>query len=236
MASAKPGAPHENHLLAALPRAEYAQLLPHLHQYRFDLQHRISYIDEPVTQVYFPHTGMVSELLAMSDGAMIEVGVTGIEGMVGVQALFGGGTATELLVQLASDGVWIGIEALRAASPWGSQLYGLMGRYLQALWRTAAQAAACNRLHPIELRCARWLLMTQDRANADEFVMTHEFLSHMLGTRRATVTLAAGILQQAGLIHYSRGRVRVRDRAGLEDASCECYAIMRTALAGVVAN
>lgn len=236
MSSSRPGAPRENRLLAALPRAEYEQLLPRLQPCHFDRQHTLSYCDEAVTQVYFPRNGMVSELLLMADGARVEVGLAGHEGMAGVQALFGGGAATELLIQMASDGVGIGLAALRDAAPLGSQLYSLMGRYLQALWRNAAQAAACNRLHPMELRCARWLLMTQDRAMADEFWITHDFLSHMLGTRRATVTLAAGILQHAGLIHYSRGRVTVLSREGLEAASCECYTVMRAVLDDVVAN
>jgi CRP-like cAMP-binding protein len=120
-------------------------------------------------------------------------------------------------------------EFTNLAAP-GTAFHQLIGRYLQATSAVSAQAVACNRLHPMEERCARWLLTTQDRARAETFSMTHEFMSYMLGTRRATVTVALGILQKAGIIRYGRGAVTVLDRAALEEASCECYEPMRAAL------
>jgi len=210
--------------------------LPHLQPLHLNLKEVLHHAHEPVTHVYFPRNGMTSELIAMADGSAVEVGMAGNEGMSGVHALFSCEGSTETLIQLAGDGVRMGVQDFREVAAPGSRLYRLMLRYMQAVLLITAQGAACNRLHPMEERCARWLLMTQDRAMTDAFPMTHEFLSYMLGTRRATVTMAAGILQHAGLIRYARGCVTVLDRAGLEGAACECYTVMRTTLDGVVAQ
>jgi CRP-like cAMP-binding protein len=231
-----PNDPRQNRLLAALPATEFERLRPCLEACHLAVKQIYRYAHQPITHMYFPLNGMTSELMTMTDGSAVEVGVAGYEGMSGVQALFSSGEAPETLIQLASDGVQVRLDEFQDLAMPGTILHLVAMRYLQAAWVMAAQGAACNQLHPIEERCARWLLMTRDRARADTYAMTHEFLSYMLGTRRATVTVAAGILQRAGLIRYARGSLTILDPDGLEDVSCECYGVMRAAMERVVVD
>ena len=164
----------------------------------------------------------------MADGATVEVGTIGREGFVGLPAFHGAERSPlETFVQIPGAFARLPLAPFRAAAAPGTALHALLQRFAQAYYVLTAQSAGCNRLHPVEERCARWLLLTQDRAGAATFPLTHEFLGYMLGVRRASVTLAAGALQRAGLIAYHRGVITVLDRPGLEAAACECYAIIR---------
>ncbi|MGA7988034.1 MAG: Crp/Fnr family transcriptional regulator [Candidatus Dormiibacterota bacterium] len=189
---------------------------------------------EVIRWVHFPLDGVISFVTPLADGDVVEVATIGNEGIVGVPLVAGG----SLVVRAISQ---VGGHALRmAAAQFTRDLDGypvlrqLVRRYVQALFGQIAQAAACNRLHSNEERLSRWLLMSHDRVGSDTFPITHEFLAQMLGSRRATVTLSAGLLQSAGLIRYQRGRLTIVDRPGLEAVACECYAVIRAALDKVV--
>jgi CRP-like cAMP-binding protein len=181
------------------------------------------------TQVYFPESAVVSVVSRMADGGAVEVGTVGNEGMASVSSfLDGGASACDTFVQIPGTIRCAPAAAVVDALDTRPAIRRLLNRYTQAYLTQIAQTAACNRLHHIEARCARWLLMTHDRVGgADQFPLTQEFLAIMLGVRRAGVTVAAGALQDAGLIRYRRGGIRVLDRPGLESAACECYAIVR---------
>lgn len=179
--------------------------------------------------VYFPLDAVLSMLTVVNDGRAVEFATVGREGMSGSnETLTGAGTPMRVISQVPGASVRIPAAALSRLAQESVPALRLLLRYNQSLLVQAAQVAACNRLHPVEERCARWLLMTHDRVGRDEFLLTQEFLSQMLGVRRARVNVAAGILQRAGLIRYSRGRIRLTDRGGLEAASCECYGVLRT--------
>jgi CRP-like cAMP-binding protein len=182
--------------------------------------------------VYFPETAVASMIRRMSDGAGVEVGTIGREGVVGgAIALGANAMPTECVIQVAGNAQRMSTAALRAiiALPRddddSATLFDLLLLYAQALFEQCAQTAACNRLHPLEHRCARWLLMIHDRVQGDELLLTQEFLSYMLGVRRAGVTEACGTLMRAGLIRYRHGRITVADRAGLEASACECFQV-----------
>ena len=163
----------------------------------------------------------------MGDGEAIEAGLVGRDGMVGVAVLLGASSApNRCICQVEGDGWRMPVEAFRAAMAAGGPLHARLLRYTQAFLTQVGQTAGCNRAHPVEERCARWLLMVHDRVEGDQFHLTHEFLSIMLGVRRATVTVVMGMLHQAGVIEYTRGVVTVRDRPGLEAASCACYGLV----------
>jgi CRP-like cAMP-binding protein len=221
-----------NRLLAALPGEEYAQLHP-----RLDLvgmpTGRTMYASEQVpAHVYFRLTGCASVVVTVADGKMVEAGTVGREGLVGLAAFLG--TDTGPLTTLAQvPGVFarLPVAIFRDVAAPGSALHTILLRFVQAFYVLAAQSAGCNRLHPVEQRCARWLLLTHDRAGRDTFQLTHEFLGYMLGVTRPAVTLAARVLQQAGLITYHRGIITILDRPGLEAAACECYEIISTEFA-----
>jgi CRP-like cAMP-binding protein len=177
--------------------------------------------------VYFPLSGVVSILAISGDSTGVEVASVGREGMVNVNLFLGVDHAQcEAVVQVPAIVARLSGTALLRHTEHGGELARLLLRYTSAYLGQLAQSVACNRLHPLEERCARWLLMMQDRAG-DQFPITHEFLSNMLGVRRATVTVAAGILQKAGLIRYTRGKMTILDRARLEEASCDCYKTVR---------
>ena len=236
-AAADPPRRSANHLLAALPRAEYARLRPHLQVVHRPIHARLYAPDEPIAHVYFPLSGIASMVATMRDGATVEVGTTGNEGFVGLPALLGVASTPFLtLVQAAGDFARLPLAAFRAACGPATHLHGLLDRYAHALFTLAGQSGACNRLHTVGTRCARWLLLTHDRLGADTFPLTHEYLGQMLGVRRASVTLAAGGLARAGLLTYHRGIVTIRDRAGLEAASCECYGAIRDEFARQLAS
>lgn len=216
--------PSRNNLLAALPLEDQKRLRPDLQPFELRFEEILHPPDGLVDAVLFPEGGMVSFIAALDDGDRIEVGIAGREGMVGLPLVFGDDRSlVEARVQMKGEALRIGATAFRAAMAESTPLRELLLRYALAFHAQVTLTAACNARHPIEQRLARWLLIAHDRAGADEFVMTHEFISGMLGVRRPGVSLAAGILQKAGLIHYARGRIAVIDRRGLEAAGCECY-------------
>lgn len=183
---------------------------------------------EEITHAYFLETGLASVVVAMADGTMVETGITGNDGLVGFPVLLGTKTMpTRTFMQIPGAGYKIKANHLIEEFERVGTLHKMIQRYFQAHLVLTGQTAACNRLHDIAERLARWLLMCHDRMESDTFAITHEFLGHMLGTPRSTVTLAAGILNKSGLIAYSRGKVLVKDRKGLEKAACECYQTIR---------
>ncbi|HEX8475239.1 MAG TPA: Crp/Fnr family transcriptional regulator [Pyrinomonadaceae bacterium] len=222
------GSPTANQILKQLPPEEYERLLPHLEPVTLTLGDVLHYPQDPVSHVFFPNSGTVSVIATFSDGGGVEVGLVGNEGMFGINVVLGSVTTPhEAIVQLPGDGLRASSDALRQEFKQGGQLHDLLLRYTQAFIVQIAQTAACNKMHPLDGRLARWLLMTCDRATGQDLELTHEFIADMLGTRRAGVTEAAGRLQDTGLIRYRRGRVTVLDRQGLEAASCECYPVVK---------
>ena len=217
-----------NRLLAALPPEDLVRLRPRLESVELVFRKTLHAPGEPVTAVYFPETGYVSRLAGMDDGDAAEVGLIGPEGMVGLAVLLGGDRdGFETMVQVPGTALRMEAGAFRAALEDIPSLRPLLLRYVLAHVEQVARTAACNGRHHTDQRLARWLLTAHDRVEGDAFPMTHEFLSMMLGVRRAGVTVAAGALQKAGLIRYERGRMEITDRPGLEAAVCECYGIAR---------
>jgi CRP-like cAMP-binding protein len=217
-----------NHLLWLLAResgAEYAALLRVLEPVALPRDAVLHEPGAPIPYVYFPRTSVWSLVKVMADGRRVEVGTTGFEGMVGLPVFHDAETMPfQCFVQVAGAAWQLRADTFRGAVAQGTAFHRIMQRYAQYLFDQAAQSVACNRLHSVDERCARWLLMTHDRVGrAERFPLTHEFLALMLGVRRAGVTVSMGALQAAGLIRYSRGNIAVIDRAGLEGASCECY-------------
>ncbi|HLL13866.1 MAG TPA: Crp/Fnr family transcriptional regulator, partial [Pyrinomonadaceae bacterium] len=183
----------------------------------------------PVTHVYFPNRGSVSVISTFKNGAGVEVGVIGNEGMFGLNVVLGSVTTPlEAIVQLPGEALRTPSDALRNEFKSGGVLQDLLLRYTQAFIIQIAQSAACNRFHPTDGRLARWLLTSHDRAQTDELQLTQEFISLMLGTRRPAITEAAGRLQNEGIIEYDRSNIRIADRERLEATSCECYEIVKT--------
>ena len=217
-----------NRILAALPEAEYARLAPALEPVSFELRQVLFDVDRPIDYVYFPEDCIASVVSVMADGSAVETATIGFEGVVGLPVFLGADrTPAQAFVQIPGEAYRIESGAFRQEIQRGGDLRDALSRYTQALFTQVAQSSACNRLHTMRERCARWLLQTHDRIGHDEFPLTQQFLSQMLGVRRATVTVAASELQNDGLITYEYGRITVRDRRGLEAASCECYEIIR---------
>jgi CRP-like cAMP-binding protein len=219
-----------NRLLNALPPEDFAKLWPQLEPVELEFRKSLHLPEEPTASVYFPETGYLSRLASMEDGDSAEIGLIGPEGMSGLAVLLGADhDSFEILVQVPGTALRMDAVALRKALDDIPSLRLLLNRYALAHFEQVARTAACNGRHYTDQRLARWLLMAHDRAGDDEFPMTHEFLSMMLGMRRAGVTVAAGALQRAGLISYRLGRIRITDRPGLEAVSCECYGVARRA-------
>ena len=217
-----------NRLLAALPPDDFVALAPALQPVELPFKQVLYEPGQPIQAVHFPQGGMVSMLAPLEDGHLQEVGIIGREGLVGLPVVLGADrTSIEALVQMQGSALRIGAAELQAAFERGTALRSLLLRYAQAFHAQVAQTAACNGRHAIDRRLARWLLVMHDRAEDDEFVMTYEFASLMLGTGRPGVSVAAAVLQKAGAIGYTHGRMAVLDRAGLEAASCECYGTVR---------
>jgi len=218
------GQPERNRLLASLPRSEYDVLAPHIESLHVAVRHSLSVRGEPIDYVHFPRGAVMSIVVDMEGGEMVEGATIGHEGIVGLAVYLGDGTGTETaFCQVPGMTARVRTADFRAAVDRSPALQRILRRYALALMGQMTRTAGCNRAHPLEERCARWLLMTRDRVGEDEFSLTHEFLAAMLGVRRATVTVAAGMLQQAGLIDYRRGHMRILDRERLEAAACEDY-------------
>ncbi len=219
-----------NRLLEAIPAKERKHLLDLFELESCELKQQLMEPGEPMPTVYFPLTAVVSLLTTMDDGSGVEIATVGNEGMVGVPVFLGAEALNARdLVQVQVPGTVLRIEAavfLGEASN-GNALRGVVERYVQAYLRQVSQQVACNAMHAVVERCARWILLTHDRVGDNEFPLTQEFLSQMLGVRRASVTVAGGALQSAGFVRFRRGRVTILDRVGLEGSSCECYEIIR---------
>jgi CRP-like cAMP-binding protein len=217
-----------NRIVAALPREEYKRLLPYLEPVSLPFKKYLYQSQAVIEHVYFPNSGVVSMLSVMEDGGTVEIATVGNEGMIGIPVLLGANCApAETLVQVPGDAMRMKADVFKSQVIPGSPTHNLLLRYTQALMSHLSQSVACNRLHSVEKRCCRWLLQTRDHVSSDEFPMTQEFLAHMLGVRRASVSEVAAILQKAGLIRYHRGKMKIIDQKGLESGSCECYRVIK---------
>ncbi|RPJ48145.1 MAG: Crp/Fnr family transcriptional regulator [Betaproteobacteria bacterium] len=223
-----PHHPLQNHLLAALPAADFARLLPDLELIAMPLGWAVCESSDHMAYVYFPTTSIVSLLYIMEDGASAEIAVTGNEGLIGVSLFMGSdSTPSRAIVQSAGYGYRLKASALKREFALSGHFYHHALLFTQALMTQISQTAVCNRHHSVDQQLCRWLLMSMDRLRCDELVMTQELIANMLGVRREGVTEAAGKLQAAGLIHYSRGKITVLDRPQLEKRVCECYAVVK---------
>ncbi|MDY6936796.1 MAG: Crp/Fnr family transcriptional regulator [Cyanobacteriota bacterium] len=183
---------------------------------------------EPIEYVYFPIRAMISLVSVLEDGKTTEIGLIGNEGMVGLPVILGGySSANRAIVQVAAGAIRVKADIIKQEFLRGGKLQQLLLLYTQAQFTHTAQTAACNRQHTIEERLARWLLSVRDCTLSNELPLTQEFIATMLGTRRSGVSVAAGTLQKAGMIRYSRGKITILDRAGLEDTACECYRVVK---------
>jgi len=223
-----PDPPSANRLLAALPRAEYVRLLPRLEQVSLAQRQRLYAANVPIPYVWFIEHGIASVVRAMRDGALAPIGVIGNEGMVGLPVFLGSeSTPSQALVQIPGAGLRMRAPVFRREVRAGSPLHDLLHRYTHAYIDQVVQGMVCSRLHSVAQRCVRWLLLTHDRVDSNQFPLTQAFLAHMLGVRRASVGAVAGTFQKAGLNRYSRGVITILDRPGLEAAACECYRIIK---------
>ena len=223
--------PVENQILAALPKKKYGQLLSNLELVPLSLNQVLHQPGRAIRHVYFTNEGMVS-LLASRDGnsKSVEVGVSGNEGVVGLNAFLGDDVAQHrAVVQLEGSAMRIPVELFKEAAGRPGPLQDMLHRYAQTLLIQVSRATFCNCFHKVDARLARWLLITQDYACSDQFPMTHEFIAHMLGARRSGVTISAVALKKENLIRYSRGTITVLDRERLEATSCDCYQFIKDA-------
>jgi CRP-like cAMP-binding protein len=227
---------NENHLLAALSASSFERIRPLLDVMPLTLKVVLHKPGDPVDHVYFPGGGFCSVLTVLADGSMVEVLTIGREGMCGISAMVNGGARepSTTMVQAASNICYrMPTGVFEAEMDRRGDFSAIVKRYAHALIGVVMQSTACNAVHSVEQRLARWLLMAHDRVERDEFPLTQEFAAMMLGATRQTVTVVAGTLQRADLIAYQRGRITIVDRQGLEKACCECYAIATTLLADV---
>ncbi|QDL36759.1 Crp/Fnr family transcriptional regulator [Rhodoferax sediminis] len=218
----------KNHLLAALPDAEWQRWLPQLEWVEMPLGEVLYEAGKTLEHVYFPTTSIVSLLYVMEDGASAEIAVVGNEGLVGISLFMGGeSTPSRAVVQSAGQGFRLKAQTMKDEFNRAGPVMHLLLRYTQALITQMAQTAVCNRHHSLDQQLCRWLLLSLDRLQGSELVMTQELIANMLGVRREGVTEGALKLQEAGLIRYARGRISVLDRPGLERRTCECYAVVK---------
>lgn len=223
-----PTDPRQNHLLAALPEAEWQRWLPQLEWADMPLGQVLYESGRPLSHVYFPTTAIVSLLYVMEDGASAEIAVSGNEGIVGISLFMGGeSTPSRAVVQSAGQGYRLRAATMLEEFNRAGPVMHLLLRYTQALITQMAQTAVCNRHHSLDQQLCRWLLLSLDRLQGSELVMTQELIANMLGVRREGVTEAALKLQKLGLIRYARGHISVLDRPGLEARTCECYEVVR---------
>lgn len=220
--------PRQNHLLAALPATEWARWLPALESVDLALGAVLYESGITMTHVYFPTTAIVSLLYVLENGASAEIAVVGNEGIVGVSLFMGGeSTPSRAVVQSAGRAFRLRGQLIKDEFSRSGPVLHLLLRYTQALITQMAQTAVCNRHHSLDQQLCRWLLLSLDRLQVPDLVMTQELIANMLGVRREGVTEAAVNLQRAGLIRYRRGHITVLDRAGLEQRTCECYAVVK---------
>lgn len=219
----------ENQLLARLPDAEKERLAPYLEPVFLEFKQGLLQEGEPIEYVWFPHDCVTSTVVGTPNGHTIEVGIMGIEGLVGLSLVLGEERSnTTVFTQIPGSATRMRAGAFtRHVKGEGGPLYDLLQRYTNVFMALIAQGAACNSLHPVDERMCRWILLVQGRVGRDEFPLTHEFLSMMLGVRRAGVSKVANELKLDGLINYTRGDIRILDREGLEGRSCECYELMK---------
>ncbi len=219
----------ENHLLSVLPREVYEKLAPNLKQVSLERGTILHHPGETIEALYFPIDCLLSITITMNDGSTAEAGVVGNREVIGVNAFMGGRetTQTEYIVQIAGSAIKVDARPLLEEFDCNKELRDVLLRYTQALIAQISQTTDCNSLHVLDQRLARWLLESQDRVDSDDLKLTQEFISHMLGVRRAGVTQAAQKLQERGLIRYHRGRVQILDQQGLEAVSCECFRVLR---------
>ena len=226
--SRKASVPRVNRLLGLLSLKDYKRLHPHLRRIPLEYRQSLYRANKRVGMVYFIETGVGSLVNTMANGQAAEVGTIGNEGLVGLPLVFGDDRApTSVYVQVPGSGLRMNATLFEKEMARSASMRSVMLHYAHAFFNQVAQSAACNRFHPLEQRCCRWLLMTHDRMDSDEFLLTQEFLAMMLGVRRAGVTAAAGALQRAGLITYKRGNITIVDRPGLIRRSCECYQVSK---------
>jgi CRP-like cAMP-binding protein len=220
--------PRETHntLLTALPRRDYENLMLDGEMVDLQLRQVLHEPDEEARHVYFPLSGVISLLTVLEDGSAVEIATVGSEGMADFAAYLGMESPARWLVQVPGKALRLEARNMRVQADKSEAIQRVMHNYMLAMFILVSQTAACNRRHPVEERCARWLLMTHDRVNSDSFPMTHEFLADMLGVRRPSVSIAMGILSKAGFMRYKRGKVEIVDRKGLEEAACECYHVL----------
>ena len=221
----------KNKLLACLPCADFERLRPHLKTIPLQARQIFHPVNEPVRQVYFLNGGVASMTTVMKNGAMVEIATIGNEGLVGINAYFGGQMLSgETMLQVPAPDASAEVmsaETFKRELGGGGPFQECVQRYSQGLLMLMMQSTGCMALHPVHERCCRWLLMTHDRIRQDEFHLSHEFLAMMLGSTRPTVTLVAGTLQKAGLIKYTHGHITILDRKSLEQAACECYGTVK---------
>lgn len=214
----------KNQLLADLSEAAYQRIQPYLELKAMRLGKILYEPFEPITKAYFPVTALLSWISLLEDGTLTEIALVGNEGMTGLPIVWGGGfTPNSAIVQFPGDVMILDAKPLLEEFHQDGEFSRLIFHYMQAVFTQVAQNAMCNRQHTTEERLARWLLSVQDSVQQDELTLTHEFMAKMLGIRRSSVTVSAGMLQQAGMIRYTRGRLSILDRPRLEDAACECY-------------
>ena len=220
--------PIENRLLAKLPADEYERLSPSLREVSFSLGEVVYEFAGQLDYVFFPTTSIISLLYTMENGASAEMGLTGNDGVVGIALFMGGGTMpNRAVVQSAGGAFRMKAKVLQDEFARGGSFQQLLLRYTQALITQISQTAVCNRLHTVEQQLCRWLLLSHDRLNSNELIMTQELIADMLGVRREGVTVAAGRLQDDGAISYVRGRIQILDRQKLEQTACECYRVVK---------
>lgn len=219
-----PPSPYQNRILASLPAAEIGRLAPHLSQMKFEEGRILLDSGQKTRYAYFLEAGLGSIVTIMKNGRSVEVSVVGRDGMIGLPALLGTDSLpNRAFIQIAGSGYRLPAAELTKEFERRGKLHEKLQRYIQAHVVQVSQTAACNRLHEISERLARWLLMCQDRTDSALLQITHKSLAAMLGAPRPTVTLAAGILQKRGLVDYTRAKIRILNRKGLEAAACECY-------------
>jgi CRP-like cAMP-binding protein len=220
--------PLENRILRSLPAEEYEQMLTQLQYVELRNGEMLSQPNETIEYVYFPLRGTISVVVMMEDGSEVEAGIIGHEGMTGISIALGASSMPlEMMVQLPDGGMRMTAEAFREQLKSGGTLHKLCLCFTQAFLIQTAQSVACNRVHKLDGRLAKWLLMCSDRVKSNDLKLTHEFIAMMLGVRRSGVSVAASSLQANGLIGYTRGRIQILDKQGLEGLACECYGVVK---------